>query len=86
MNCQRFLKVIFLVVDNELEDDLLDPFQRHLDDCPECKQRAYFTRRLILVFRRRCARHAAPPSLRQRILTSLPHRHDSPGAESAPLE
>lgn len=77
MNCKRFSEVIFLFVDNEMQDDLLDSFQRHLEDCPGCKQKTLFTRRFLIVFRQRCARHSAPPSLRRRILTSLPHRnHD----------
>lgn len=80
MNCKRAAEVIFLFVDNEMGEDLLDPFRRHLDDCPCCKQKTYYTRKVLLVVRERCIRHHAPPRLRQRILTSLPHR----GSYSSP--
>jgi len=76
MNCKRAAEVIFLYIDDDqIEDELKDPFQRHLEHCPHCKQRAVFIRRLFVVFRSRCTRHSAPSRLRERILTSLPHRH-----------
>ena len=74
MNCERAAEVIFLYVDDEqMEEDLKDPFRQHLERCPYCKQRAVFIRKLFIVFRARCIRHAAPPGLRRRILTSLRH-------------
>ena len=76
MNCQRAAEVIFLYVDDEqMEEDLKELFQRHLERCPRCNQRAVFIRKLFVVFRSRCTRHVAPPRLRQRILTSLRHEN-----------
>lgn len=81
MNCKRVAEVIFLYVDDEqMEANLKDPFRQHLERCPPCKQRAVFIRRLFVVFRTRCTRYAAPPRLRKRILSSLPHRNHSPQA------
>lgn len=78
MNCKRAAEVIFLYVDDDqLDDHLKDPFQQHLERCPECKRRAVFIRKLIVVFRTRCTRYHAPSRLRRRILTSLPHRSSS---------
>lgn len=75
MNCKRAAEVIFLYVDgDQIEDDLKHPFQEHLERCPGCKKRAVFIRRLFVVFRSRCTRYSAPSRLRERILTSLPHR------------
>lgn len=78
MNCKRAAEVIFLYVDDDqLDDQLKDPFQQHLERCPHCKRRAVFIRKLFVVFRTRCTRYHAPSRLRQRILTSLPHRSSS---------
>lgn len=74
MNCKRAAEIIFLYIDeNELGGDL-DDLQAHLERCPPCQQRALFIRKLLVTFRQRCNRHPAPSELRQRILTSLPHR------------
>lgn len=78
MNCKRAAEVIFLYVDDDqLEHTLKDPFQEHLERCPRCKRRAVFIRKLFVVFRSRCTRYHAPSRLRQRILTSFPHRGSS---------
>jgi anti-sigma factor (TIGR02949 family) len=78
MNCKRAAEVIFLFVDeDQLDDGLKDPFRQHLEHCPQCKRRAVFIRKLFVVFRTRCVRYHAPTRLRQRILTSLPHRSSS---------
>lgn len=77
MDCQRAAQIIFLHVDDEIDEDLRDPFEEHLDGCPHCKQRAVFFAKLLIVFRQRCTRHSAPSGLRQRILTSFPHRGPS---------
>lgn len=79
MDCKRVRKVMFLVVDNEIESELLTSFRSHLAVCPGCARRVDYTRQVILIFRQRCGRAAAPAGLRQRILTSLPHRSGSVG-------
>jgi len=78
MNCKRVNEVLFLFFDNELEDDLLDPFRAHTRGCPICAQRLDYTRKLLLLVRECCRRESAPERLRMRILASMPHRR---GAE-----
>lgn len=74
MDCKRVSETIFLFFDNEMEAGERDPFQQHIDHCPECAQQAKYTRKLLLVVRQRCVRCTAPAALHRRILISLPHR------------
>lgn len=79
MDCSKFEEIVFLYSDDQLEQELVVRYRRHIDVCPECARRAAFTRRLLLVLRQRCGRATAPERLRRRILASLPHRTDSRG-------
>jgi mycothiol system anti-sigma-R factor len=74
MDCRRASKVIFLYVDNEMEEELLVSFRKHLVLCPECARKIVHAQRVLSLFRQGCGRTRAPERLRQRILTSLPHR------------
>jgi mycothiol system anti-sigma-R factor len=74
MDCRRVHEVVFLYADNEMEDDLVVDFQQHLELCPHCARRLEEARRLLILLRERCLRASAPERLRQRILTSFPHR------------
>lgn len=74
MDCKEVGHVIFLFFDNELEEGQLSPFQEHVQLCSHCAQQIDYTRKLLLIFRRRCVRCEAPSRLRRRILISLPHR------------
>lgn len=79
MDCKRVSEVVFLVVDNEIEQELLTELREHLALCPPCAQQLSYTRKLIAVVRARCQRAVAPARLRVRILTSFPHRAIAPG-------
>lgn len=74
MDCDRVRQVMFLFIDNELEETLLVSFREHLAGCSCCTQEMDHTRRLLSLVRERCTRAPAPQRLRDRILTSLPHR------------
>lgn len=76
MDCKRLKEVIFLFIDNELDDDQVPRLQAHLARCGECSRRVEHVRKFLIVVRERCVRCGAPESLRVRILTSLPHRRD----------
>ena len=78
MDCSKFEEIVFLYSDNQLEQELVVHYHRHIDLCPECARRAAFTSRLLVILRQRCERATAPERLRQRILASLPHRVDRP--------
>lgn len=74
MNCRKVREIMFLYTDNEMGEELLVSFREHLDLCPPCARRIDRAVQLITIVRERCTRTAAPPHLRHRILTSLPHR------------
>lgn len=81
MDCKRVSEVIYLFVDNEMEEDLLAPFKDHLERCPECAAHTNHAQKVIFIVRERCVRCCAPDRLRLRILTSMPHRRQ----ERSPL-
>ncbi|HKI85483.1 MAG TPA: zf-HC2 domain-containing protein [Thermoanaerobaculia bacterium] len=74
MDCVKVKEVVFLLVDNEADENLLNLLQQHLDRCPGCAREVAYARLLVTVVRQRCRRAVAPDRLRRRILTCLPHR------------
>ncbi len=74
MDCIRVREVIFLYTDNELEEELSVAFREHLVGCPHCARQIDYTIKVLALVRKSCAGTSAPESLRQKILTSLPHR------------
>lgn len=80
MDCSKFEEIVFLYSDNQLEQELVVRYRRHIDLCPECARRAAFTRKLLVILRQRCERATAPERLRRRILAGLPHRGDRRGS------
>lgn len=71
MDCKRVHEVMYMFIDDEMDDDLLPTFRSHVDGCPPCSRRMLFTRKLLSTVRERCVRHAAPERLRSRILLVL---------------
>lgn len=71
-------ELIFLFADEELGQERLVAFQRHVADCPECAQHAQYTCRLLTLVRERTVRWPAPSRLRARIIAGLPHRQRGP--------
>jgi mycothiol system anti-sigma-R factor len=71
MDCQRASEIMFLFLDDEMDEDAKAPFQHHLDECGPCACRVAYTRKLLLLIRQRCARYAAPKDLRRRIQVTL---------------
>lgn len=83
MDCEEVCQqTLFLFFDNEMEEGLLVNFRAHVDLCPCCAQKLAYTRRLLTLVRQNCTRCAASEALRNRILTSFPHRR---GRELEPL-
>ncbi len=75
MDCKECCSALYLFFDNELEEDLLVPFNDHVGQCGHCAGRLRYTRRLLMIVRQspgvRCC---APERLRVRILASLSQR------------
>jgi mycothiol system anti-sigma-R factor len=77
MDCKQVSATLFLFFDNEMEEALLAPFRDHVALCTDCAERVDYTRKLLLIVRQRCIRCTAPANLRQKILTSMPHRREA---------
>ena len=71
MKCRRVESVAFLWVDRERDGGEFGALAAHLEECPECRERAVRVEKLVLTFRSRCRREAAPPALSQRIRALL---------------
>jgi mycothiol system anti-sigma-R factor len=71
MSCQHNRQIVFLYVDNELENTLVVSFREHLAQCPRCAREEEYVRRFVTLVRARCCRSAAPATLRERILRAL---------------
>lgn len=74
MNCKRFREVMIRVVDNEITQEVCLTVEEHVGTCPKCAAELEHYRRLKILLRERCAPTRAPSSLREKILTSFPHR------------
>jgi mycothiol system anti-sigma-R factor len=71
MDCSSFEEIVFLYSDNQLEQELVVLYRRHIKLCPHCAHKAVYTERLLTILRRRCNRATAPAELRERILAAL---------------
>jgi anti-sigma factor (TIGR02949 family) len=77
MDCRKIREeLVFLFADNEMGQELLVAFERHVSACPHCAREARYTRRLLTVVRERAVRWRAPRRLRARILARMPHRRN----------
>ena len=75
MDCKQIKEeLVFLFVDNEMGQELLISFRRHVSICPHCAREARYTRELLAIVRRPAVRQPVPRGLRTRILAALPHR------------
>ncbi len=75
MNCKQVKEeFVFLFIDDEMGQEVLVAYHEHISHCPHCAHKARYTRRLIATVRRTTQRQPAPKGLRQRILSSMPHR------------
>ncbi len=78
-NCKKIHEELaFLYLDNEMGQEMVIAFERHIARCPGCAKEARFTERLLMIVRERTGRSKAPSHLRERILAGLPHRRGFP--------
>ncbi len=77
MNCKQIKEeLVFLFADNEMGQELLISFRRHVSDCPHCAREARYARLFLTLLRERSVRRPAPRGLRTKILAAFPHRRD----------
>lgn len=78
MNCKKVREIMFLVTDEDLDQEVILSFREHLSICPRCEKRSQYANKLLVVFRQRCTRTNAPQELRQKILANLSTRGRAP--------
>lgn len=71
MACNRVRRAVFLWVDRDRERLPRESMERHLEDCPQCREQAMRIEQVIIMVRTRCYRRAAPTELQQRIRALL---------------
>ncbi len=74
MDCKKAHDCFYLFADDEMGEELLVTFRAHLGHCPECERRILYTRKLLSLVRRGCAKRPAPKKLRIRILAHIAER------------
>ncbi len=72
MDCKQICEeLVFRYTDNELGQELIVAYQRHIEQCPHCAQKTEVARRVVMLVRQRCTRCEPPTDLRDRILERL---------------
>jgi len=65
--CRKIQRFVFLWIDRDREALPRERVERHLDDCPHCRERATEIERIVAMVRRRCPRESVPATLIERI-------------------
>lgn len=71
MSCHRWRRILFLWIDREREQLPFGRIERHLHDCPECRERARRTEKVVAIVRSRCRRADVPAGLLERIRITI---------------
>jgi mycothiol system anti-sigma-R factor len=66
-DCRETLDRLYEYLDRELSPDEQLEVQRHLDDCPPCRDRFHVEENVLRVVRRSCRDVSAPPSLVEKV-------------------
>ncbi len=66
-DCKETLDRLYEYLDRELSEEEQVEVQRHLDECPPCRDRFHFEENVLRVVRRCCRDVSAPPSLVEKV-------------------
>lgn len=67
MACNRLRRMVFLWIDRDRAELPRRPVERHLENCPTCRERVVEVERVVLTLRSCCRREAVPERLVDRI-------------------
>lgn len=70
LDCSAVLADIFLLLDDECDQDAAVRLQGHLRECPSCLEHYAVQRELKALLRRKCS-EAAPEGLRERLRVEI---------------
>jgi mycothiol system anti-sigma-R factor len=65
--CQETMARLYFYLDRELSPEEQAEVQRHLDNCPPCRDRFTFEEDVLILVRRCCRDVSAPPELVARV-------------------
>ncbi|HEX4167450.1 MAG TPA: zf-HC2 domain-containing protein [Bryobacteraceae bacterium] len=71
-HCEECISRIDLFLDDELREDELDIFNRHLNDCKSCREKVAHRRRFFEEIRAARPAHVASPELRAKVVALMP--------------
>lgn len=71
MPCNRVRRAVFLWIDRDRERLPRETMERHMEDCPQCRERAMHIEQVIVMVRTHCSRRAAPTELHDKIRALL---------------
>jgi hypothetical protein len=71
VHCNRWRRVIFLWPDRQREALPFGPVERHLGECPRCRERIEQLERVVTILRSTCRRSSVPDGLVDRIRISI---------------
>jgi len=71
LTCNRWRRVLFLWIDREREGLPFARVERHLGECPHCRERAQQVERVVSIVRARCRRESVPAGLVERIRITI---------------
>lgn len=69
--CNEVLSLVFLYIDDEIEESLRIEVSTHLDECSPCEGEYAIERRVRSLVQRCCRGDGAPDSVRESIITQI---------------
>lgn len=71
MNCEEILDKYQLFLDGELDEEEIQSFKQHLNECQDCGQILRFERHFHMTITRKFRSRSAPDELMKKIRTKL---------------
>ena len=79
VDCNKICnELVFLWADNEMGEEMLLAFERHISRCPHCAKTTQHTKLFLTMVRKRCTRLPVPGDLKDKILARMRHRRVIP--------
>ena len=70
-NCRQLLGSLSEYVDGELDDELCNALEQHLEDCEDCRIVVDTLRKTVYLYRATATAEEVPADIRQRLYKSL---------------
>jgi mycothiol system anti-sigma-R factor len=71
LDCSAVIADVWLLLDNECDEDVRERLQSHIDECSSCLAHYGIESQLKNLVNRKCGGDRAPDSLRDRLTTEI---------------